>query len=414
MKKVAIIGAGISGLTAAYLLRNHYHVSLYEKNCYFGGHARTFMVNENLPIDTGFIVFNQKTYPTLIQLFNELEVPIAKSNMSFGVSLNQGEFEYGTQKLTNLFAQPSNMVNPVFFRMLMDIIKFCKTSIQHLKQNSLPETLSLKQYLKSLGLSPVFETKYLIPMSACIWSTAPYKVYEFPALFFLKFFQNHGLLNVHKPLQWNTVQGGSHIYVKRIIEVLKSSNVKHLPEATHIDRQGKISITDCHDKKNKFDFVVLATHPNQALELLNKPSQLEKNALADIPYSSNLVTLHQDSTFMPKRKKAWSSWVYLSDTKKQQNKVSMTYWMNNLQPLNTHENFFVTINPEHPMDKSKVINEHCFSHPQFSEHSLQAQRTIKSIQGQNNTFYCGAYLKYGFHEDGARSAANVAKSLGAT
>lgn len=412
MEKIAVIGSGISGLAISYLLKDRYEVTLYEKNDYFGGHARTLEV-QNVPIDTGFIVFNYQTYYHLSRLFKHLDVPVAESNMSFGVSIKNGAFEYGSSSFKSLFAQKSNLLKPSYYKMIKDILKFNKISNEHLEKGTLNEDITLAEYLDEIKVGRYFREYYLLAMGACIWSTPLEKIYEFPALSFIRFFSNHGLLTTTKPVQWYTVKGGSKTYVNKIIKELKNANVKFAPMAKIVSRTDKISITDNQNNINEFDKVVFACHSNEVLELLDNPNQNEKELISAIKYQSNSVILHTDNAIMPKRKTAWSSWNYLSaETKDQRNVVSLSYWMNNLQPLNTDTDYFVTVNPDQKPDQKKIINEHVFEHPVFDKKAIQAQQQIDKIQGVNNTYFCGAYLRYGFHEDGILSAVNVASKLG--
>lgn len=413
MEKIAIIGSGISGLASAYLLKDKFEITLYEKNNYFGGHARTLNVNDT-PVDTGFIVFNHETYYHLTRFLKHLDVPTAKSNMSFGVSIKNGALEYGSNALSSLVAQKSNLLKPSFYKMVRDIFKFNKISKQHLKDKTLDENISLANYLDTLKVGKWFRNYYLLAMGACIWSTPLKKMYEFPALSFIRFFNNHGLLTVTMPVQWYTVQGGSKEYVNKVVEELKKSGVKFESGASKVVRNEAVEITSSDNITKSFDKVIFTCHSDEVLKLLDEPTADEKNLIGAIKYQPNSVILHTDESIMPKRKKAWSSWNYLSkDIDDNRQVVSLSYWMNNLQPLNTSTDYFVTVNPDQKPDASKIINEHNFSHPVFDKKAIDAQAKIPSIQGDNNTYFCGAYLRYGFHEDGILSAVNVAKILGA-
>ena len=331
MEKIAVIGSGISGLALSYLLKDKYEVTLYEKNNYFGGHARTLEV-DNTPVDTGFIVFNYHTYYHLSRLFKHLDVPVAESNMSFGVSIKNGAFEYGSSSFKSLFAQKLNLLKPSYYKMIKDILKFNKISNEHLEKGTLNENITLAEYLDEIKVGRCFKEYYLLAMGACIWSTPLEKMYEFPALSFIRFFSNHGLLTTTKPVQWYTVKGGSKTYVDKIIKELEAANVKFAPMARVVSRSDKISITDDQNNISEFDKVVFACHSNEVLELLDDPNQNEKELISAIKYQPNTVILHTDDAIMPKRKTAWSSWNYLSaETKDKRNVVSLSYWMNNLQ-----------------------------------------------------------------------------------
>ena len=296
--------------------------------------------------------------------------------------------------------------------MIKDILKFNKVSKQHLKDKTLDEDTSLAEYLDTLKVGKWFKEYYLLAMGACIWSTPLQKMYEFPALSFIRFFDNHGLLTTAGPIQWYTVQGGSKSYVDKTVQELKSSNIEFKSAATKVVRTEKVTIIDTNDDAQEYDKVIFACHSDEVLKLLNAPTTDEKRLLGAIKYQSNSVILHTDESIMPKRKKAWSSWNYLSKGADDNRKVvSLSYWMNNLQPLNTKTDYFVTINPDTKPQSSKIINEHDFSHPVFDKQAIQAQSQIKLIQGHNNTYFCGAYLRYGFHEDGILSAVTVAQML---
>lgn len=413
--KVAVIGAGISGLSAAYFLKDDFDVVLYEQHAKPGGHAHTVEVTEGgrtVPVDVGFIVLNYQTYPYLTDLFEKLQVPLEKSSMSFGVSVADSSLEYGSSSLVSLFAQKRNLFRASHWRMIWDILKFNRSAIKALKSKKVP-TRTLAEFVEALGLSESFKRFYLFPMGAAIWSMPFEKMLDFPAQAFLQFFYNHGLLQVRKPIQWYTVKGGSQVYVARIIEQLNRSDVEFAPKALGIDRgESGISIEDVHGRKMQFDKVVIATHSDQALNLLNKPSQEEKSTLEAIQYKPNRIVLHQDASFMPKEKKAWSSWVYLSEKLiGDAQGVSLTYWMNNLQPLPTKQSYFVTVNPAKMPATDKLIGTFEFAHPQFDQAAINAQGIMPTIQGKQNTYFCGAYLRYGFHEDGIWSAVQVVKQL---
>lgn len=416
MKKIAVIGAGISGMSSAYLLSQQYQVTLYEKNAYIGGHSRTLKIHVNgqdIFVDTGFIVFNYHTYPHLTKLFERLNVPIKKSDMSFGVSIKDAWLEYGSKNLNTLFAQRSNLLKPKFLRLIRDILKFNKRSKQHIIADDLDDNLSLGAYLETLGVSQWFKEYYILSMGGAIWSTPLDKMYDFPAKTFIRFFQNHGLLETDAPVQWYTVDGGSQAYVSRLVEALKTQNVVFGSGVELVQRNDNGVTVKSKNGEHHYDAVVFACHSNEALDLLESPSLTEMSALSAIQYQPNQVILHSDSSFMPKRKKAWSSWVYLSESQQDcSDHVSLSYWMNNLQGLPTDEPILVTLNPSRLPAQDKIYNQHTFEHPQFDDKALKAQKTLQTIQGENHTYYCGAYLRHGFHEDGIHSAVVVAEMLG--
>lgn len=418
MQRVAIVGTGISGLSAAYLLSRYFDVTLFEQNDYLGGHSRTIEVdeanNKYVPIDTGFIVFNHYTYPLLNSLFKALNVPTHKSKMSFGVSINQRQLEYGSGSINALFSQRKNLFKPKFWRLIWDLFKFNRRSEKHIKQDTLSSGVTLAEYLDDLKVGEWFKHYYLLPMGAAIWSTPLKKIYHYPAKTFIQFFNNHGLLKVNNPIQWYTVVGGSRVYVEKIKNILLKNGVKIKSGAKKIDRNTDgVTITDATDRVCGFDQLILACHSDEALALLSQPSKDEQRLLSQIQYQPNRIVLHKDSAYMPKSKLAWSSWVYHSKEKLDGgNQVSLTYWMNNLQRLDTNTQYFVTVNPDSSINDQLIINDHQLDHPLFNQQAFDAQTEIQEIQGQNCTYFCGAYLRHGFHEDGIWSAVKVAKCLG--
>lgn len=412
--KIAIIGSGISGLGAAYLLHKTHDITLYEQAAVLGGHSRTIEVQTPegaVPVDTGFIVFNHRNYPLLTGLFDHLDVPTAKSDMSFGVSINRGWFEYGTLTLSNMFAQKKNLLRAPFWRMIRDVLYFNKHAKRYLEENN---RASLGQCLQDLGLSQWFRDYYILAMGGAIWSTPLDKMLEFPAQSFIRFFDNHGLLTLNDQPQWYTVQGGSREYVQRLSKPFQQSirtncGVKRVTRG----EQG-VTVEDTKGKSTTYEQVIFACHSDQAMQVLQNPTDKERKIVGAIRYQPNKAILHSDVSFMPKRKKAWSSWVYLSDHRKDSNpSVSLSYWMNNLQPLNTETPMIVTLNPSHPPNESLTHDVHWFDHPRFDAPAIVAQNRMGEIQGQDRIWYCGAWQRYGFHEDGLWSAVNVATALGA-
>ena len=417
-KRIAIIGSGISGLGAAYGLHEQHDITLYEAADRLGGHSRTMEVptaDGNIPVDTGFIVFNHRNYPLLTALFEHLDVPTSESDMSFGVRIEaEGKsdwLEYGTRKLTHLFAQKRNLFRPAYWKMLRDIMTFNQQAPNYLERDT---SFTLEDALDEMQLGDWFRRYYLLSMGASIWST-PYKeMMRFPASTFLRFFQNHGLLTVNDQPQWHTVQGGSREYVSRISEPFKNrirlntpvKQVKRLPESG-------VGVTDAQGNTETYDEVVFACHSDQALKMIDTPTDAESEILSAIPYLANTAVLHTDASFMPRRKSAWASWVYLSETPEDNSEqVSLTYWMNNLQPLATMQPIFVTLNPAREPDPATVIDRHEFHHPQFDSTAVAAQARLPEIQGYDRFWFCGAYWRYGFHEDGLLSAVNMLHDMG--
>lgn len=412
--KIAIIGTGISGNGAAYLLNRAHDITLYEKNDYIGGHSRTKLVNTPdgpIAVDTGFIVFNYRNYPLLTGLFDHLDVPVAKSDMSFGVSIDNGWLEYGTQYTKNIFAQPSNVFKPDFWRMVRDIFRFNKQAHQYLDKDP---SISLGQCLDELGMGQWFRDYFLLAMGGAIWSTPLEQMLEFPAATFIRFFDNHGLLTVNDQPQWYTVQGGSKEYVSRLTESFKD-RIKLGCGAKSVHRVADgVEVADTLGRTETYDQVVFACHSDQALAMLQNPSKIEREIIGGVAYQENKVVLHSDVSFMPKRKGAWASWVYLSEQRKDERPtMCLSYWMNKLQPLNTNTNIIVTLNPAR-MPKPELTHDVCIlEHPVFDRSAIEAQGRLAEIQGHERIWWCGAWQRYGFHEDGLLSAVNVAKGLGA-
>jgi predicted NAD/FAD-binding protein len=411
--RIAIVGGGISGLAAAYLLNNHYDITLYEKNDYLGGHSRTVDIlcdDSVIPVDTGFIVFNYNNYPNLVGLFNHLGVESEPSNMSFGVSINNGWLEYGTRRPSGFVAQRNNLLRPKFWRMLSDIFKFNSGAKQYLESD-----LSLGQFVDKLGLGGWFRDYYLLAMGASIWSTPPQGMLDFPARTFIQFFDNHKLLTINEQPQWYTVKGRSRAYVTRLTAAFHDK-IKLDCGVTQVVRHAEyVDIMDVKGETQRYDQVIFACHSDQALRMIAEPSTQEQDILGAIQYQPNDMVLHSDISFMQKRKKTWSSWVYLSEQKQDNSKsVSLSYWMNNLQPLNTKQPIIVTLNPGREPDPATIFDRYTFEHPVFDQQAIAAQDKLDSIQGKHRCWYVGAWQRYGFHEDGLLSAVNVSQALGAT
>ncbi len=410
--KIGIIGAGISGMGAAYLLAPHHDVTLFEKNNYIGGHSRTIDIYEDADqnsVDTGFIVFNDWNYPNLFGLFDRLNVPYQKSDMSFGVSIDKGWLEYAS---CGIFAQKRNILRPAYWKMLLDIIRFNKKSPAYIEKNS---DISLGQCLDELKMGKWFREYYLLAMGAAIWSCPLDTIMKFPAKTFLRFFKNHGLLNLVQRPQWYTVSGGSREYIKRLMAALNSKKHESCAATSVIVQEdGSVVVYTQDGKEECFDQVILACHADEALEIISHPTKEEVDILGCFQYQDNHIITHKDQSFMPKQKKCWASWVYLSEEKKDtKTTVSLSYWMNNLQGLKMQDTILVTLNPGRRPDEDKIIDEHSFSHPIFDQGAIDAQQRIPEIQGKRGLWFCGAYQRYGFHEDGLLSAVNVARALGA-
>lgn len=412
---IAIIGTGISGLGVAYLLHNHHNITVYEKNDYIGGHSRTMDVITNdgaIAVDTGFIVFNRRNYPLLCGLFKHLNVPIIESNMSFGVSIDQGRLEYGTLRPHYLFSQRRNLLRPSFWRMLADILKFNRRARVYLQKDP---AITLGQCLDELGLGLWFRDYYLLAMGGAIWSTPLQDMLSFPAQTFVRFFENHGLLTVTDQPQWYTVKGGSREYVKRLTTSFRDCIALGHGVERVVRHDGGVDIHDSQGLSRCYDQVIFACHADQALAMLENANDRERNILSAFQYQKNTAYLHSDTTLMPRRKQAWSSWTYLQQQRTDRRPgISLSYWMNNLQALNTNTPIIVTLNPAEPSASALTYDRHVFEHPLFTRKAIAAQQALPQIQGTNRTWYCGAYQRYGFHEDGLLSAVNVAKQLGAS
>jgi hypothetical protein len=411
-KKIAIIGGGISGLGAAYALSKTYQVTLYEAENRLGGHARTILSGKNgqQPVDTGFIVFNYPNYPELSQLFAELNVPVAKSDMSFGASLKNGKIEYALRNFDAIFAQRKNVLNPQFMKMVWDINRFNTIGLTVADD----ESLTIGQFLKRLKTGDWFRDYYLLPLSGAIWSTPTEKILDFPAYAMLQFFKNHALLSRNGQHQWYTVKGGSHEYVSRLENALVQKQVEirlNTPVASVTRHTANIVIKTYSSEPQTFDEVVFATHSDDTLAILSDPSKMEERSLASIKYQNNDVVLHADVSVMPKLYKCWSSWVYTEREDKSTDKIDLTYWMNSLQPIPLNDPLFVTLNSTRNIDQNKIYDQVTMRHPVYDLGVLSAQKDISMNNGQNRTWFSGAWMKNGFHEDGLSSGLDVARSI---
>jgi predicted NAD/FAD-binding protein len=407
--KIAVIGSGISGLSVAYYLSKKFKVDLYEKEDHFGGHSYTYDIKDNqkiLPVDLGFIVFNELTYPNLINFFQELKVPYEKSNMSFAVSVKDTNVEYAGKNLSSIFSNKKNIFNIHFLKMIREIISFYKTAPQ-LLNNDIQNT-SLGDYLDQSNISEYFKNYHIIPMVAAIWSMPFSKAKDMPLKLFLNFFINHGLFKLKDRPQWFTVAGRSKSYVSKILPEISGEYYKNykVKKITRSENNIRINI-GANDDFVDYDEVVLACHANESLALLAEPSEQEKNILSEFQYVTNNAFLHTDEQFMPKNKIAWSSWNSIS--KQDLTNTCVTYWLNLLQNLNTDKNYFLTLNPIQSIEPEKVIKKVIFTHPYFNLKNTNLQKDLKLLQGKNRTWFCGSYFGYGFHEDGLKSALEVVK-----
>jgi predicted NAD/FAD-binding protein len=413
-QRIAIVGGGISGLASAWLLSRHHEVTLYEAEPRLGGHARTVLAgrNRDRAVDTGFIVFNYANYPHLTRMFLDLNVPVERSDMSFGVTLDQGRLEYGLQTAGSVFGQRSNLLRPSFISMLRDIVRFnarAEAAVASRPQETIGDLLS------RLGLGRAFRDHYLYPICGAIWSTAPAGVDGFPAQNLVRFMRNHALLSSAGQHPWWTVSGGSITYVRRLHRALAEAGVqvRTASPVTAVRREGSlVQVLSRGDLPRIFDQVVLACHADMALDLLETPTAAERRALGAIRFQSNRAVLHRDPSVMPRRRPCWSSWVYQgSSDGLAEHRIGVSYWMNRLQNIDASDPLFVTLNPAHDIDEASIYDETTFRHPQFDAAALAAQGSISAMQGLNRTWFAGAWQRNGFHEDGFASAARIARRL---
>lgn len=407
---IAIIGSGIAGLGAAWALAPNNRITVYEADDRIGGHSNTVTVkagNTQTPVDTGFIVYNEVTYPNLTRLFSHLDVPTRESDMSFAFSLDR-EFEYAAS-LPGVLAQPSNLLRPTFLRMLADINRFRRIGTTLAPRTD--ETIG--ELLQRSGFSPAFMTDYLYPMTGAIWSTSQGSIGDFPATAILRFLANHGLITITDRPTWRTVVGGSRAYVQRLVAGFQD-RIRIGSPVTSVTRAGGRVLITSNGSTDAYDHVVIATHSDQALRILGgEATEVERDLLGAIPYAPNRAVLHTDPALMPRNRRVWSSWNAMAGSLDRDDRpASITYWMNRLQGLDTDTDFFVSLNPSKEPDPSTVFASFQYSHPQFDQRAVAAQRAIATIQGTNNTWFAGAYLGYGFHEDGLQSGLNVAAALG--
>ena len=415
MMKIAVIGAGISGLTAAYLLNRKYDITLYEAADRIGGHTATKTVNwqdKHYCIDTGFIVYNDWTYPNFIKLIDHLGVDSQPTTMGFSVSSQITGLEYSGESLNTLFAQRRNLLRIKHWRMITDILRFNRQAPRDVESGRLASAVTLGQYLKKHNYSTEFLRHYLLPMGAAIWSASTAIISDFPLHFFIKFFKNHGLLNINSRPQWRVIKGGSKQYIQPLIQSFKARIRVNSPIESVVRQARKVVIKTKTGQSQYFDQVVIATHSDQALNMLADPSDKEIELLGSIPYRNNEVVLHTDTSLLPNNKHTWSSWNYRIIDEEQSIPV-LTYNMNILQKLNAPTTFCVTLNHTDHIQPDSILGCYQYTHPVFSLAGIEAQRQWQRINGVNRTWFCGAYWGYGFHEDGVNSALRVANALDA-
>ncbi|WP_406735858.1 NAD(P)/FAD-dependent oxidoreductase [Thioclava sp. GXIMD4215] len=410
--RIAIIGGGISGLSAAWMLNPRYDVTLYEAEARLGGHARTVFAGRSgqQPVDTGFIVFNYANYPHLTRLFHDLEVPVIRSDMSFGATIDAGRIEYALRDLRGLTAQRRNLLRPGFLRMVRDILAFNARAAEV----AMREDLTVDELIAQMGLGQWFRDYYLLPISGAIWSTPSQEIGMFPARSLIRFFENHALLSATGQHQWWTVKGGSAQYVARLEQALRQRGVALRLQSgvASVKRHaGGVTVNCAGALPETFDHVVMACHSDQALRLLADADPEEQALLSAIRYRPNEMVLHADPVAMPKRRACWSSWVYQADHRQAETRLGVSYWMNRLQQIPEEDPLFVSLNPQFELDERRVYDSATFAHPVFDRAALRAQAGIAARQGARNTWFAGAWLRHGFHEDGIASAMRVARRL---
>lgn len=411
-QRIAIVGGGISGLAAAYLLAPQHTVTLYESEKRLGGHARTVMAGKNgdRAVDTGFIVFNYANYPHLTRMFRDLDVPVERSDMSFGATIDNGAVEYGLGDLPALIGQRRNMLRPGFLRMVRDIVKFNAGA----EMAARDDAMTIGDLVSEMKLGNWFDRYYLTPICGAIWSTPTEEVRAFPARTLVQFFRNHALLSNSGQHQWWTVSGGSIEYVKRLERHLKTRAVRirtGSPVRTIIRNGVESTIHSIGHSPETFDQVILACHSDQALRMLETPTKEERAALSAIRYRDNRVVLHADTSQMPHRRACWSSWVYKADHARPNAAIGVTYWMNRLQNIPEGDPLFISLNQIQESPRTLVYDEKTFRHPVFDRAAFLAQDSLKQMQGMNNTWFAGAYTRHGFHEDGFASAVRIARQM---
>lgn len=415
MQTLAIIGTGIAGMGCGHLLQKKYDITLYEQNNYVGGHTNTFSTDEGgekVFMDTGFMVFNFETYPNLCKLFDEIKAPIKKTDMSFSVQHTASGLEYCGSGLNGLFAQRKNIFNIGYIKMLMEITRFNKISVEILDDPNY-ENHSLAQYIKEFKFSEEMLWKYLVPMSSAVWSTPMDKMLDFPAVALIRFFKNHGFLGLNTQHQWYTLENGSQAYREILIKPFKDKiHINNGAVKVTRNENGKVTVFLKDGTSKEFDKVIFASHADETLKILDQPTAEEKRLLSPFKYQKNIATVHTDESTMPKNKKTWSSWNYRIEEPNGEQIPTTIYWMNSLQGVSKKKNYFVSINAiPGTVDKAKVLKEIDYEHPLFDVAAINAQKELQTLNVSGPIYYCGSYFKYGFHEDAYASAVNLCKTL---
>mgnify|MGYP001272207673 CR=1 FL=1 len=411
-ESLAIVGTGVAGMSSAYFLKEKYDITVFEKNDYIGGHTNTVNVDENgksIPIDTGFMVFNHETYPLLTKLFEHLEVPIKNTDMSFAVRHDPSGWEYNGSSMNGLFAQRRNLFNPRYYKFLMSIDKFNKTAPAKLQAGEL-DGLTIKEYLEKENFPKDLYEKFIVPMSAAVWSTPFDKMADFPAKTLIQFFYNHGFMGLDTQFQWKTVVNGSETYKQKLINSYRDrikTNCEIVSAKT--TEEGKVELKDVHGHTHQFDNVLFASHADETYKIIQNPTKLQAELLSQFRYQKNIATMHTDTSVMPRVKRAWSSWNYIIPPKGEPFTV---YNMNMLQGVSDKENYFININGEELVDQSKIIKTIEYTHPLFDFPAVNAQKRLKELNEEKSPMYfCGSYFRYGFHEDALMSGVHISEFL---
>ena len=401
MKKIAIIGSGISGLSAAYFLKDRAQIKLFEKKSRLGGHSRTITLENNMLVDTGFIVLNDRNYPNLLKLFSELNIELEKTSMSFSVSMNQGKLEWAGESINTFFAQRKNLFSFSMLKGIFDILKFNKKAYSFINSS-----ITLGELIEKINLGSWFKNAYIIPMGSAIWSCPPEKILQFPASSFINFFHNHGLLSLYDRPQWYTLKNKSIDYVEKLEKlILEKGNIVYNQDISVIRKDRQVWISD-----EAFDEVIFACHPEEILKIIDASEQ-EKELLSKFKRQKNIAYTHSDSKQMPQNSRCWSSWNYDVEKTHKNVRSCVTYWMNKLQNIQSSSPLFVTLNPIRPINEKKIHDIYEFYHPIFDHEALEGQKEIQNIQGNNQFWFCGAYLRNGFHEDGIWSTLTMIEKM---
>ena len=413
-QRVAIIGTGIAGMACARALCAQFDLKVFEKNHYFGGHTNTITVEEDgreVPIDTGFMVYNEETYPNLVKLFDELDVESMETDMSFGVQNRLGNLEYACSGLDTFFAQRRNVIRPSHWKLLREILRFFKEAKYYL-ENDRDTNLTLRDFLDTRSFDTLFSENYLLPMTAAIWSTPPSLMLEYPAESLFRFLNNHKLLGVGIQLKWRTLKGGSRTYRDKILAPLQNQLHSESNVVSVTQKENGATVVLENGIQEDFDYVVIAAHADQALKMLHNPTSEQQRLLGAFPYSKNPVILHSDESVMPKNRRAWASWNFRIERLQDEQLSSSThYWMNRLQNVSETKNYFVSVDYQGDIDPDKIHWNYIYDHPTFEKEGIAAQEHLPRLNEHGSVLFCGSYFKNGFHEDALASALNAANQL---